>query len=186
MKIDPRFTRVAATLALIAAVAVPMTASAVPGMGANKPPKANVNRSQTASARLAAKQQALRDRIAKVLTRRATVFDAAASRISTRIDRVATMAATAASAGGDVTGVTGVRAKLDAARAAIATAKATEAQAVAAFKAVPDETDRKAAFAAAKALAHTAKTSLDEARTSLRSAIMALKVVVNGLESVTP
>ena len=182
MKIDPRFTRVAATLALIAVVAVPMTASAVPGMGAIKPPKANVNRSQTANARLAAKQQALRDRIAKVLTRRATVFDAAASRISARIDRVATMATSAASAGGDVTDV---MAKLDVARAAIATAKATEAQAVAAFKAVPDETDRKAAFAAAKALAHTAKTSLDEARTSLRSAIMALKVVVNGLESVT-
>jgi len=118
-----------------------------------------------------------------VLTRRATVFDAAASHISARIDRVATMATTAASAGGDVTGVL---AKLDVARAAIATAKDTEAQAVVAFKAVPDATDRKAVFAAAKALAHTAKTSLDEARTSLRSAIMALKVVVNGLAPVTP
>lgn len=183
MKIDTRLMRGAAMLALVAAVAVPLSASAVPGMGANKAPKANASRSQTATAKLAAKHQALSDRITKVLAKRATVFDAAASRISAKIDHVGTMAPTAASAGGDVTAVP---AKLDSARASIATARATEANAVAAFKAVPDASNRKAAFAAAKALARSARASLVDARSSLRSAIMALKVVVNGLEPVTP
>lgn len=183
MKIDTRLMRGAAMLALVAAVAVPLTASAVPGMRANKVPKANVKRSQTATVRLAAKHQALQDRITMVLAKRATVFNAAASRISAKIDRVQAMASPVASAGGDVDGVL---AKLDSARASIATARGSEARAVIAFKAVPDAANRKAAFAAAKRLARSARASLVEARGSLRSAIMALKVVVDGLEPVTP
>jgi hypothetical protein len=183
MKMDPRLVRGAAILALVSLIAVPAAAIAVPGRGAMKAPKPNANRSQTATTRLAAKRQMLQERIDAVLARRASVFDAAVARISARIEKVAGMASTAASAGGDVTAVL---AKLDSARSSIIAAKSAEAEAVAAFKAVPDATDRKASFAAAKAKARSARVSLTDARASLRSAIMALRVVVNGLEPVTP
>jgi hypothetical protein len=183
MKMNSRLMRGAATLALVAVVAVPFSASAVPGRGTNKAPNTNIPQSENAAQKQSARQANLADRIAGALARRAIVFDAAASRISARIERTATLAATVAAAGGDVTAVL---AKLDSARAAIVAAKAAEASAVDMFKAVPTATDRRAAFAAARAQARSARASLGEARSFLRNAIMALKVVVNGLVPVTP
>jgi len=51
-------------------------------------------------------------------------------------------------------------------------ALASEDSAIAMFKAVPDATDRKAAFDAARAEARTARRHLVEARAALRAAIL--------------
>jgi len=179
-----------AALAIVALAAVPLSAWAVPGMGGGKGPKASASQSTTATtkkaanaAARAARKTVLQQRIAMVLSRRANGFDHAAAAIAARIDRLAVTASTVASAGGDVTGVL---AQLDAARAALVAAKAAEATAVDMFKAVPDATNKKAAFSAAKAQARTARLGLVDARTKLRNAILALEVVVNGLAAVTP
>lgn len=183
MKLDSRITRSVAAVALIALVAAPMSAWAVPGRGASKAPKANASRSTTAAVKLAGKKQALTDRIAKVLANRTRAFNNAASAITARIAKVEALASTVAGAGGDVQGVLD---KLDAAKAAVDAAKAAEATAVDMFKAVPSATDKKAAFSAAKAQAKAARMKLTDARSLLRNAILALEVVINGLQPVTP
>jgi len=190
MNLRSNLMKGAATVAILALAVAPMSAWAVPGMGGGKVPKATASQNATATARKAANAAArearktvLKQRIAMVLARRANGFDHAVAAISARIDRVAASAAVVAAAGGDVTGVL---AQLDAARAALASAKTAEATAVDMFKAVPDATNKKAAFSAAKAQARTARLGLVDARTKLRNAILALEVVVNGLQAVTP
>ncbi|HEY5506727.1 MAG TPA: hypothetical protein VIK83_04465 [Coriobacteriia bacterium] len=190
MNLRSNLMKGAATVAVLALAIAPMSAWAVPGMGGGKPPKANVSQSATATANKAAKTAArdarmalLKQRIAMVLARRANGFDSAATRIGARIDKVAATAGTVAAAGGDVTGVLS---QLDAARTALVAAKTAEATAVDMFNAVPAATDKKAAFNAAKAQAHTARLALMDARSKLRNAILALEVVVNGLQAVTP
>lgn len=190
MKMGSRIVKGAAALALVALVAAPISASAVPGRGVAGTPQVIAARSAVVAAkqsaktaRQAARLQVLRARIATVLARRAAGFDMVVARISARIDKTRTLAGTVASAGGDVSAVLE---RLDVAGSDLAAAKAAEATAVDLFKAVPDATDKKAAFAAAKAQAHTARIQLIEARSNLRNAIQALKVVVNGLQTITP
>jgi len=198
MKMNTRFAKGAAILAIVAMTAVPMSAWAVPGNGnanaGKKAPKVALKatpkkaakaatRSAAAATKLAAKKAALAARLDKMLANRQRAFNVAADHISKRIEAVASLAATVAAAGGDVTGVLG---QLDSARAAVADAKAAEVTAVEMFKAVLTATDKKAAFRAAKAQAHTARVKLSEARSILRNAILALEVVVNGLVPVTP
>lgn len=187
MKMDSKLMRGLAAFALVALVAAPLSASAVPGMGGNRPAKANATPKVKAKGRtpafMAGKQKALHDRIAMVLEKRGHGFDAAASRIGSKIERVAAQAATVATAGGDVSSVL---TQLEAARTSLAAARAAEATAVELFKAVPTATDKRAAFNAAKAQAKAARVDLTNARTQLRNAILTLKVVINGLEPVTP
>jgi hypothetical protein len=189
MKNTSGLTKGALALGLAVALLVPVTAMAVPGrggIGAPKSPTASsgaVSRGAKAIANMAAKQQALRDRIAKALGNRARAFDAAASRIGTRIDDVAVLADKIGLAGGDVSGV---KATLDQARGALQSTKDAEAGAVSMFKAVPAAADRKAAFAAARAKAREARADLSDARTFLRSAILKLEAIVSNLPVATP
>jgi hypothetical protein len=194
MKMNTRFAKGAAIVALVALVALPLSAWAASGNGhgsagkgnsatahapkAPKVPKVNTHRSATAAAKLAGKHAALEARIAKMLSNRERAFDNAASKISSRIDKVASIAATVAVAGGNVDDVL---AQLQSARDKVAAAMATEEAAVVLFKAVPDATDRKAAFTEAKAQAHLARVQMSSARDLLRNAIRALEVVINGL-----
>jgi len=196
MRMNTRFAKGAAVLAIVAMTAIPMSAWAVPGKAnvAKKAPKISAKatpkkvaktaaRTAAAAARLAAKQAALAARLDKMLANRQRAFNVAADHISVRIEAVASLATSVSAAGGDVTGVL---TQLDAARAKVTEAKATEANAVVLFKAVLTATDKKAAFRAAKAEAHRARVQLSEARSLLRNAILSLEVVVNGLVPVTP
>jgi len=178
MRMDTRVVKGALAIVLAAVVIVPVAAWAVPGRAPVRTPKANASRSAVATVRLQARNQLLQDRIAKALANRARGFDRAASRIGTRIDDVAALAAKAGLAGGDVSGVTST---LDQARTALDAAKAAEAKAGDMFKAVPAATDRKAAFEAAREQARTARTGLVDARALLRSAILKLEAIVTGL-----
>lgn len=178
MKTPTRFMKGTVAIALAALVIVPASASAFTRPGTAVPPT-NVRSSATATANAEARRALLRQRIAQVLANRARAFDLAVVRISSRIDRVAALAITVEKAGGDVSGVT---ASLDAARSKLAMAETAEAKAVEMFKAVPDASNRRAAFRAAKAQARLARITLDAARLNVRSAIMKLKVIVNGLK----
>jgi hypothetical protein len=182
MKTSTRFMKGTVAIALAALVIVPVSASAITGAG-TVVPAARVRRSATASATATvdpeARRALLKERIARVLANRARAFEAAVARISSRIDRVAALAGTVEKAGGDVSGVT---ASLEAARSKLARARTAEAKAVAMFKAVPDSSNRRAAFRAAKAQARIARILLDGARLNVRGAILKLKVIVYGLK----
>ena len=112
--------------------------------------------------------QSMRDRIAKVLERRRVRFDNVAARIGLHVSRLQEIADKVESKGGDTTKA---RAMLDQAKANLDQAKATEAEAVAAFKAVPSSPDRWAAFLKARRIATEAVQKLREARSwTLRAA----------------
>ena len=182
MRMDTRVVKGALAIVLAAVVIVPVAAWAVPGRAPVRTPKANASRSAVATVRLQARNQLLQDRIAKALANRARGFDRAASRIGTRIDDVAALAAKAGLAGGDVSGVTTT---LTQAHTALDGAKAAEVKAADMFKAVPAATDRKVAFMAAREQARTARSGLVEARALLRSAILKLEAIVTGLAGAT-
>ncbi len=174
-----RMIRAGVAGVLAAALVVPAAAYAIPGRGTPKfgAPKASADASRQVFA--ARKMGMLRNRITFVLQRRAMVFDATADRLGKRIARVETLAGKIADKGGDVTAV---RAKLTEATSLLAEAKAAELSAVQLFKAVPDATDKKAAFQAARAQARTAAETLKKARISLRNAVLDLRAVANGLK----
>jgi hypothetical protein len=186
MNTTGRILRGALTLALVATLAAPAGAFAVPGRGwsGTNPRAGGVG---TARPSNDATRQAFRDqrlallkqRIEMVLQIRKARFDFATSRLSARITRVSGFADTVEKAGGDVSAV---RTELDQARSLLDQAKADEVKAVDLFKAVPGATDKKSAFMAARAQAKTAVQTLQSARAALRKAILDLRAIVNGLK----
>lgn len=172
-----RTIQAAIAIALVATLAVPAAAFAVPGRGNLGKPKSSTE--TTRQARFDQRMQKLQERLTMVLTNRSRGFNAAAAAILARIDRVSVIASKIDSAPADVTDV---RTSLDAARALVADAKSAEASATALFKAVPSAPDKRVAFAAAKAEARVARRTLQEARTKLRKAILDLRAILNGLK----
>jgi len=164
---------------LVAALAVPVAAYALPGRGTPRfgPPPASAD-----ATRAAIQQQRLellKQRIALVLANRKLRFDLVADRVTTRIAKVSALADQVQNAGGDVIGV---RASLDKARPLVSQAKEAEAKAVELFKAVPGATDKKAAFNAARAQGKLAVKTLENARLTLRNAVLNLRAIANGLK----
>jgi hypothetical protein len=175
-----RTTKTLLAIALAVALVAPATAFAVPGMGGHRrspgvSPSTNATQKAFQDKRLAK----LRDRIAVVLETRKSRFDAAVGRITGRIDAVSAIASQVEKAGGDVSAVT---AALDKARSLVGDATAEEAQAVAMFKAVPDAANKRNAFRAARVQARLAASVLNQARLTLRGAVLTLRAVANGLK----
>jgi len=168
-------------LVLVAALAVPAAAYALPGLGT----RLGAPRASADASRAAFQQQRLdllRQRIALVLANRKLRFDFVTDRVTTRIARVSGLADSVEKAGGDVSGV---RVSLDKARALVAQAGVAEAKAVEMFKAVPGATNRKAAFDAARAQGRIAAQTLNNARLTLRNAVLNLRAIANGLKGAT-
>lgn len=169
--------RSAIAIALVAMLAAPAAALAVPGRGNLGKPKSSTE--TTRQARYDQRLKNLQERLTMVLTNRSRGFNAASAAIVARINRVSVLASKVESAGADVSAV---RTSLDKARALVTDAKAHEAAAVELFKAVPTALDKRAAFSAAKAEARIARQTLHEARQTLRKAILDLRAIVNGLK----
>ena len=132
------------------------------------------------SARAQAREARIASRITAALQRRKGRFDATSTRIQTRITTVAELADKVAGAGGDVVTTTSA---LGSAHQHMNAAAQLEAQAVAAFNAVPTAADRLAAFAAARKIARSAAAELAAARKDLRHAVVTLRATVNGLRT---
>jgi TolA-binding protein len=166
-------------LALAVALALPAATYAAPGPGA---PRAGVARASADATRAALAQQRLellKQRIELVLANRKSRFDLVAERVTARIARLSTLADQVEKAGGDVSGV---RASLEDARDIVAQARSAEAKAVSMFEAVPAATNKRAAFAAARAQGRIAARTLDNARLKLRNAVLNLRAITNGLK----
>ncbi len=177
MKRSRTITVLIATM-LVVVLAAPAMAYAIPGRGMMGVPKASAD--ATKQARFQNRMELLNQRVTMVLGNRTRAFNSIAARLIARIDRVAALADKAEAANGDVSAV---RASLDKARALVADAKLAQAEAVTLFKAVPGATDKKAAFTAARAQAKVAMKKLQEARVTLRKAILDLRAVLNGLKA---
>jgi chromosome segregation ATPase len=128
----------------------------------------------------AQKKAQLEKRISNKLGARKHRFDAVNANLTKRINRIASLATTVAAAGGDVTAV---NAKLDSARAHLATALALEQEAIAKFNAIPSAADRRAAFFDARAKGREAVAELKLARFEIRDAAQLLRSVVEGLRA---
>jgi hypothetical protein len=154
-----------------------------PLSGANRLGASVANASTTVRKGLnAAGQQALvalKARIVAVLELRKARFDLAAVRVSARIVRVSALADRVGAAGQDVSGV---KSGLSGAQSHLDSAKSLEAQAVAAFQAVPNATNKRAAFIAARELGRRAGAELRSARTELRAAITELRAIIQKLK----
>ena len=167
---------------LVLALAVPAVASAAPftKLVAGSTSSAPRLGAATTGANQAWRLAFLKQRIALVLEGRRMRFDFAARRLSLTMARLEKIVGKVQTAGGDVSAV---RAKLDAAKSSLASAKASEVQAIALFRAVPSATDRKAAWAAARAQGKVAGGQLKDARTAARSAGQLLRQVIQGLKA---
>jgi hypothetical protein len=168
--------------ALVMVVAIPSAAVAKAGAGTMRRPAA-VRRSAAATGTPVARVLAaglLETRIEAVLKRRTARFDAVAQRISARITKVSAVADKVDAAGGDVTTA---RSLLASAKQHLGSAKVLEDQAAAAFRAIPSSSDRKAAFADARAIGRSAAVELAAARKDLRSAVVDLRSVVASLRA---
>ncbi len=183
MKTSNKLVRAALAVGVAVALATPAVAIAAP------PTKMPVGLRSTATgattaanktANQAARLKLLKDRIEMVLRIRKARFDFAADRINSNINRVASLAGRVQSKGGDVSGV---MSKLEAARSALAAAKSEEAQAVTLFRAIPNATDKRAAWQAAVAQGKTAGASLKTARQDLKDAGQALRAVIQALKA---
>lgn len=181
MNTNARMLRLGLAMTLVAALAAPAAAYAIPGrgslgLGAKPKPSMDATRQAFRDQKLAL----LRERIALVLKNREERFGAAADRIASRITRVSGVADQVEKAGGDVSGV---RTSLAKATELLAQAREQEATAIRMFTAVPDAANKKEAFDAAKAQGRLAKQTLQEARLTLRNAILSLRAIANGLKS---
>lgn len=187
MKTSTRILKTVTAVALVAALAIPVSAFAVPGAGTMGPkPNTHANAKNTAkrAAQMAEKQLALTARLDKVLANRARAFENAAGKIQSRIESATVISETLALGGADVTTA---NTQLAAASEALAAARQAELDATSLFKSVPTETDRRAAFRAAKAKAHEARTLLKTARAHLRDALLSLELLtVTVAGTVTP
>jgi len=182
MKTTSKILKGALALSLITALAAPVTALALPGRGFSGTKMPGTPKASAEASRRAFRDQRqalLKQRIELVLRFRKARFDANAERLSSHITKVSGFAGTIEKAGGDVSAV---RAKLAEAGSLLEQAKSEEAKAVELFKAVPDATDKKVAFAAARAQAKTAVKTLNSSREALRSAILSLRAIANGLK----
>jgi hypothetical protein len=164
--------------ALIAAVAAPVAAYAIPGLGKLGGPAASSD--ATKQARFQQRQELLKQRVAAVLTRRSSVFSGIADKIAKRIARVSAIADKVEVKGGDVSSV---RMSLATAGSLLEQAKTEQAKAATMFAGVPDAANKKAAFAAARAQAKVAVQTLKQARVTLRNAVLNLRAIVNGLKA---
>lgn len=185
MKRRSSIIKAATAVVLVAALAIPAYAFGVPGNGKGGP-KVNTHANATAAAkqvaRMAAKKAALTARIDKVLANRGRAFENAAGKIESRITSVTAMAASVEASGGNIADVTTA---LNAATTDLAAARAAEAAAADLFRAVPNATDRRAAFKAAMAKAREARKLLNESRSHLLDAMRKLEGIAAALQTVS-
>jgi hypothetical protein len=172
-----RVTALLAAAALSATLMAPTAVLAGPAQAGQRGAGAKVAASSTVKAQRLAN---LKNRIANVLAARKARFDAAMRNLKARINRVSAVADRVEKAGGDVSSA---RTSISAAQAHMEKAQSLEGDAVAAFKAIPEATDRHAAFQAAKDKARLAIAELKEARVDIRAAAKNLREVVEGLRS---
>ncbi|MEI7814882.1 MAG: hypothetical protein WCJ13_08830 [Coriobacteriia bacterium] len=183
--------------ALVAILVVPIAAVAVPGQGGLKrsiksqvapaPGQGGLKssvKSQGASATSEVKGQPLanlKNRIVNVLAARKARFDAAMSNLHARITRVSAIADKVEAAGGDVSSA---RASLEAAQAHLDKAATLEAEAIAAFEAIPTtSSNRGVAFKAAREKGRLTNAEIKAARTDIRTAAQGLRTIVDQLKT---
>jgi hypothetical protein len=171
----------AATIAIAVLIA---TAATLPVGAAALPRRSGIASTQATGTIALTSRQSRADllaaRIAKVLQRRKVRFDIAKNRIEKRITRVGQLADKVAAAGGNATEA---RSALSRAQEHLSQSEALEAQTVAAFKAIPDAEDKRAAFAAARAIGRDAIKEMKAARTELRASASALRRAVQVLKT---
>lgn len=176
--------RIATTVlsaALVAAVAVPAFAAPLNRVGRLR--VAAASRIATAPAVAAGQLGAqLQTRIANALRARKARFDAANANLTRRITRVTALADKVEAAGGDVTAA---RSALASASASLAKANELEAAAIAKFRDIPNASDKRAAFVAARTSGRLAVAELKAARVNLRDAAAELRTVLEQLRSAT-
>jgi hypothetical protein len=167
-------------------VAIPAAAVALPklrGLRSNPTTTQVVARQAARQARVAQHADRLEARIAAVLARRTARFDRVSGRLTTRIAKVSSIIDRVAEAGGDVTAS---RKLLDSAKDHLAKGSDLEAKAIAAFKEIPNATDKRAAFMAARDIARSAGDELRSAKTELRSSVVGARSVITELRTKAP
>ncbi len=122
----------------------------------------------------------VKDRIEAALIRRKVRFDAAKLQLDRHLVRLERVAGKLDAKGADTAKA---RSDIAAARTDLGTASTIEAAAGELFRAVPGATDKKSAFAAARAKAREAVTALRSARSHAREAAADLRAVVQSLKS---
>jgi hypothetical protein len=122
--------------------------------------------------------ETIRERVAAALARRAQRFEEAAGAIERRQNRLGELCDEVAELGGDVDGV---RARLQTSRELLADAREQEAAAAELFRAVPDATNRRAAFLKARTQARRAVETLNHARLEMREAARMLREIAREL-----
>ena len=175
----------AVALSLVATLLLPASALAASqaSRGTGKGSAAASHASAVAFAKaqaLQTRQAVLRQRIVAVLERRKARFDLATSRINSRSQALSALADRVEKAGGDVSGV---RASISKASELLADASQQEALAIAKFQEVPDATNKRLAFAQARAQGRVAVKTLELARITLRNAVLNLRGIVTGLKA---
>lgn len=120
----------------------------------------------------------LRNRIENVLRARKARFDAAAANLVKRQARVNVLADKVEALGGDVSQV---RTMLQECTQLMEQARTQEQVCVEAFQAVPEATDKRGAFQAAKAEGRDAVALMKQSRTQLREATRTLAQIADGL-----
>ncbi len=122
----------------------------------------------------------LQNRVMNVLRARKARFDAVAANLVKRQARVEALASKVAALGGDVSKF---RTMLEASEQALIQARTQEQVCVDAFKAVPEATDKGAAFRAAKGEGRKAVELLKQSRTQLREAARELRAIAEQLSA---
>ncbi len=155
---------------IITCMSIPAAAGALPRLALRRvpPPARAVIRAD--------RLRLFKTRLTLALQRRKLVFDRISARLAARIDRLEGIADRVKAAGT-------AKGLLGKAQSALDDAKATEAQAVSAFGAVPGASDKWAAFVSARQIARQAVTELKQSRSYTRQAIHELRTVVAGLIS---
>lgn len=174
-------TRIAIAMtatALVASLASPMVAGAVPGARVRPAPVREG--APAASEAKAQRLENLKKRISNVLKARKARFDAVTSNLNMRIDRLGSIADRVEKAGGDVDDA---RASIDAAKEHLAKAESLEQDVIDAFEAIPSATNKGEAFREARAKARLVHAEFKTARDDIRAAAKALRAVVQQLKS---
>lgn len=170
--------RIAVAVVLVAAFAVPASASAVQrtssagaGIQTSRPETVAASGMQTATM--------LRERIATALRLRSAAFENTADRLRERIRSMEQLCDRIDEAGGETAQV---RAQLRAANASLEEALRLEVRTANQFRNVPDSDDMRGAFRQARTTGEEAVTELRRTRTQLRTALQELKDVVTELK----
>jgi hypothetical protein len=200
-----RLMRSAVAAALVASLAVPAIAMAAGpfgqgngngnGNGGGKPKGAGQGQQVQAQGQNQAQSQVqnqarndrlrenLRNRIERTLRQRKAKFDRAEARLERRIARLTEIADKAVANGVDVAAA---KTALGKATDQLAVAAAEELKAQELFKAVLDASDKRAAFAAARAQAKVAQKALQLARRDVVSALQMLHKAIDASKTTTP